>query len=93
VDLIPYAQVLRLRVWGWGYAKNEEFWLGVRELKTRTKNALSSHIKVGRFVKKLSAVFFKVLINRKSYIMLFSMPRIIQQSYNFFSSRTPKPKL
>jgi len=39
--------------------------LGVRELKTRTKNALSSHIKVGRFVyKKLFAIIFKVLINR-----------------------------
>ena len=25
--------------------------------------------------------------------MLFSMPRIIQHSYNFFCSRTPKPKL
>ena len=25
--------------------------------------------------------------------MLFSMPRIIQYSYNFFCSRTPKPKL
>ena len=25
--------------------------------------------------------------------MLFSMPRIIQHSYNFFSSRIPKPKL
>ena len=25
--------------------------------------------------------------------MLFSMPRIIQRSHNFFSSRTPNPKL
>ena len=30
--------------------KNQSLGLGVRELKTRTKNALSSHIKVGRFV-------------------------------------------
>ena len=31
--------------------KNSEFGFRVRELKTRTKNALWSHIKVGRFVR------------------------------------------
>ena len=43
--------------------------------------------------KKLFAVFFKVLLNCLSYIMIFSMPRIIQHTFNFFSSRTPKPIL
>ena len=31
--------------------KIQSLGFGVRELKTRTKNALSSHIKVGRFVR------------------------------------------
>ena len=32
---------------------------GVRELKTRTKNALSSHIKVGRFVRNYFRYFLR----------------------------------
>ena len=36
---------------GVGEIKIQSLGFGVRELKTRTKNALSGHIKVGKFVR------------------------------------------
>ena len=56
VDLIPYPQVLRLRVeFGVGGTRNKksEFWIR----GTRTKNALSSYFKDGRIVRNYFLYF------------------------------------